>query len=61
MDKIDIHTGTLGKAFGGAVGGFTAGPKEVIDIDVYKRQVESKGAVNHLEPAEELIKRNKQS
>ena len=32
MDKIDIHTGTLGKAFGGAVGGFTAGPKEIIDI-----------------------------
>ena len=32
FDRIDIHTGTLGKAFGGAVGGFTAGPKEVIEI-----------------------------
>jgi len=32
FDRIDIHTGTLGKAFGGAIGGFTAGPKEVIDI-----------------------------
>lgn len=31
-DCIDIHTGTLGKAFGGAVGGFTAGPQEVIDM-----------------------------
>ena len=31
-DRIDIHTGTLGKAFGGAVGGFTAGPPEVIDM-----------------------------
>ena len=31
-DRIDIHTGTLGKAFGGAVGGFTTGPKEVIDM-----------------------------
>ncbi|KGN71530.1 glycine C-acetyltransferase [Porphyromonas sp. COT-239 OH1446] len=30
--RIDIHTGTLGKAFGGAVGGFTTGPKEVIDM-----------------------------
>lgn len=30
--RIDIHTGTLGKAFGGAIGGFTAGPKEIIDI-----------------------------
>lgn len=30
--KIDIHTGTLGKAFGGAIGGFTAGAKEIIDI-----------------------------
>ncbi|MBE9488406.1 MAG: glycine C-acetyltransferase [Bacteroidetes bacterium] len=30
--KIDIITGTLGKAFGGAVGGFTTGRKEVIDI-----------------------------
>lgn len=31
-DRIDIHTGTLGKAFGGAIGGFTAGPKEIIDM-----------------------------
>lgn len=31
-DRIDIHTGTLGKTFGGAVGGFTAGPQEVIDM-----------------------------
>ncbi|MBR8703270.1 glycine C-acetyltransferase [Porphyromonas levii] len=30
--KIDIHTGTLGKAFGGAVGGFTTGRKEIIDL-----------------------------
>jgi glycine C-acetyltransferase len=28
--KIDIYTGTLGKAFGGAIGGFTTGPKEII-------------------------------
>ena len=31
MGKIDIITGTLGKALGGAMGGFTAGRKEVID------------------------------
>ena len=31
-DKIDIFTGTLGKAFGGAMGGFTTGKKEIIDI-----------------------------
>ena len=31
-DRIDLHTGTLGKAFGGAIGGFTTGPKEVIDM-----------------------------
>ena len=30
--KIDIHTGTLGKAFGGAVGGFTTGRQEIIDM-----------------------------
>ena len=30
--KIDIYTGTLGKAFGGAIGGFTTGRKEIIDI-----------------------------
>ena len=30
--KIDIHTGTLGKSFGGAVGGFTTGRKEIIDM-----------------------------
>ena len=31
IGKIDIITGTLGKALGGAMGGFTAGRKEVID------------------------------
>lgn len=30
--KIDIFTGTLGKSFGGAMGGFTTGPKEIIDM-----------------------------
>jgi glycine C-acetyltransferase len=30
--KIDIITGTLGKAFGGAVGGFTTGRKEIINM-----------------------------
>ena len=30
--KIEIITGTLGKAFGGAVGGFTTGRKEIIDM-----------------------------
>lgn len=32
MGKIDIITGTLGKAFGGAVGGFTTGKKEIIEM-----------------------------
>lgn len=32
MDRIDIFTGTLGKAMGGAVGGFTTGRKEVIEL-----------------------------
>ena len=31
-DRVDIYTGTLGKAFGGAVGGFTTGRKEIIDL-----------------------------
>ena len=31
-DKIDIFTGTLGKSFGGAMGGFTTGHKEIIDL-----------------------------
>jgi len=31
-DKVDIYTGTLGKAFGGALGGFTTGKKEVIEM-----------------------------
>lgn len=30
--KIDIITGTLGKAFGGAIGGFTTGRSEIIDM-----------------------------
>ena len=51
--RDSIYTGTLGKAFGGALGGFTTGRKEIIDLlrqrsrpylfsnslDVYKRQV----------------------
>lgn len=32
MDRIDIITGTLGKALGGASGGFTSGKKEIIEI-----------------------------
>jgi|TARA_B110000438_G_scaffold103880_1_gene102654 glycine C-acetyltransferase len=32
MDKIDIWTSTLGKALGGASGGFTTGRKEIIDL-----------------------------
>ena len=31
-DRVDIYTGTLGKAFGGALGGFTTGRKEIIDM-----------------------------
>ncbi|MBK9606417.1 MAG: glycine C-acetyltransferase [Betaproteobacteria bacterium] len=31
MGRVDILTGTLGKALGGASGGYTAGPREVID------------------------------
>ena len=30
--RVDIYTGTLGKSFGGAMGGFTTGRKEIIDI-----------------------------
>ena len=30
--KIEVLTGTLGKAFGGSVGGFTTGKKEIIDL-----------------------------
>jgi glycine C-acetyltransferase len=32
MDKLDIITGTLGKALGGASGGFTSGKKEIIEM-----------------------------
>ena len=32
IESVDIITGTLGKALGGASGGFTSGPKEVIEI-----------------------------
>ena len=32
MGRVDILTGTLGKALGGASGGYTAGPKAVIDL-----------------------------
>ncbi|MCB0736182.1 MAG: glycine C-acetyltransferase [Bacteroidetes bacterium] len=32
MDRVDIITGTLGKALGGAMGGYTTGRKEIIDL-----------------------------
>jgi glycine C-acetyltransferase len=32
MGRVDIITGTLGKSLGGAMGGFTSGPKEIIDM-----------------------------
>ena len=32
MDRVDIVTGTLGKALGGAMGGYTTGKKEVIEM-----------------------------
>lgn len=32
MDRVDIITGTLGKALGGALGGFTSGRKEIIEM-----------------------------
>ena len=32
MDRVDIITGTLGKALGGASGGFTSGRKEIVEI-----------------------------
>ena len=32
LGEVDIITGTLGKAFGGAIGGFTTGKKEIIDM-----------------------------
>src|SRR5699024_1029627 len=32
MGRVDIITGTLGKALGGAMGGYTTGKKEIIDL-----------------------------
>lgn len=32
MDRIDILTGTLGKALGGASGGYTSGPSEMVEL-----------------------------
>ncbi len=32
LDRVDIITGTLGKALGGAMGGYTTGKKEIIDM-----------------------------
>ncbi len=31
-ERVDIYTGTLGKAFGGAMGGFTTGRREIIEL-----------------------------
>jgi len=32
MGQVEIITGTLGKAFGGAIGGFTTGKREIIEL-----------------------------
>ena len=34
MDRVDIWTSTLGKALGGASGGFTTGKQEIIDLSI---------------------------
>jgi glycine C-acetyltransferase len=36
LDRVDIHTGTLGKALGGGAGGYVAGPRVVIDSLIQK-------------------------
>src|SRR5262249_31783031 len=32
LDRVDVYTSTLGKALGGASGGFTSGKREIIDL-----------------------------
>src|SRR5207245_4993581 len=32
MDRVDVYTSTLGKALGGASGGFTSGRREIVDL-----------------------------
>ena len=32
LDRVDVYTSTLGKALGGASGGFTSGKKEIVDL-----------------------------
>lgn len=49
MDKIDITTGTLGKAIGGAAGGYVAGRKDMIDLLV--QQSRSQIFSNGISPA----------
>jgi 7-keto-8-aminopelargonate synthetase-like enzyme len=39
MDRVDIINSTLGKALGGATGGYTTGPKELIDVLRYTRSL----------------------
>src|SRR5690625_7729204 len=40
MGRVDLITGTLGKALGGAMGGFTTGRKEIIDMLRQRRSEE---------------------
>ena len=49
MDKVDIITGTLGKAIGGAAGGYVAGRKDIIDLLV--QQSRSQIFSNGISPA----------
>jgi glycine C-acetyltransferase len=49
MDKIDITTGTLGKALGGAAGGYVSGKKDVIDLLI--QQSRSQIFSNGISPA----------
>ncbi len=37
MDRIDIITGTLGKALGGASGGYTSGRRQIIELMLRQR------------------------
>ncbi len=55
VDRVDIITGTLGKALGGASGGYVSGRREIVDL--LRQRVAAVPVLQHARPADRRPRR----